>query len=172
MAPISTVGIKRSAPSDHNEHPSIWCKGPSSHQAHQSTFKGKQVVDPEDHGGDEANKRKRHRRLAIDINAVPHNEDDDDLDNPLHAGSPAAGGRFSQPPHWLLSLVNKKQAQENKILELAEQRLHWATKQKMEEIELKKMQLENEKMRLENIRLQVQIKRKELELSVATPKRI
>nr|XP_020179483.1 arp2/3 complex-activating protein rickA [Aegilops tauschii subsp. strangulata] len=155
MAPVSTVGIKRSAPSDDDEQPSIWCKGSSSHQAHQNTFKGKQVVDPEDHGGDKANKRKWHRCLAIDINAVPHNKDDDDLDNPLHVGSPAAGGRFSQPPHWLLSLVNKKQAQENKILELAEQRLHWATKQLMEEIELKKMQLENEKMRLENIRLQI-----------------
>ncbi|KAM3296070.1 hypothetical protein ACQJBY_038424 [Aegilops geniculata] len=171
MAPISAIGIKRSAPSDHDEQPSVWCKGASSHQAHQSTLKGKKVANPEDYGGDEANERKQRRRLALDINEVPQNEDDD-LDNLLHVRAPAAGGRFSQPPHWLLSLMNKKQAQEDKILELAEQRLDWATKELMEEMELKNMRLENEKMRLENIRLMVQIKRKEFELSVAKQKRI
>ncbi|VAI54726.1 unnamed protein product [Triticum turgidum subsp. durum] len=171
MAPVSAVGIKRSAPSDHEKQPSVWCKGASSHQAHQSTLKGKQVADPKDYGGNEANERKQRRRLAIDINEVPQNEDDD-LDNLLHAGAPTAGGMCSQPPHWLLSLVNKKQAQEDEILELAEQRLRMATKELMEEMELKKMRLENEKMRLENIRLMVQIKRKEFELSVAKPKRI
>ncbi|KAF7008336.1 hypothetical protein CFC21_023112 [Triticum aestivum] len=171
MAPVSAVGIKRSTPSDHDEQPGVWCKGASSHQAHQRTFKGKQVADPEDHGGDKANDRKWLRCLAININEVPHNEDND-LDNPLHVGAPAVGRRCSQPPHWLLSLVNMKQVQENEILELAEQRLRWATEDLMEEMELKKMRLENEKMRLENYRLLVQVKRKELELSVARSKRI
>ncbi|XBI44347.1 hypothetical protein VPH35_108991 [Triticum aestivum] len=171
MAPVSTVGIKRSAPCDYDEQLGVRCKGVSSHQAHQSTLKGKQVANPEDHGGDEANERKRRRRLAIDINEVPHNKDED-LDNPLHVGAPAAGGRCSQLPHWLLSLVKKKQAHDNEILEIAEQRLHSARKDLVEEMELKKMQMENEKMRLENYRLLLQVKLNELELKISRSTRI
>ncbi|KAI4979594.1 hypothetical protein ZWY2020_016347 [Hordeum vulgare] len=171
MAPISTLGMKRCAPSDQDEHPVGRCKGASSHQAHKITSKGKEVANPEDHGVHEANEQKRRRHLAIDINKVPHKEYND-LDNPHPFVAPTVGCRCSQLPHWLLSLVRKKQALENKILELAEQRLRWATEDLTEEMELKKIRLENEKMRVVNNRLLLQVKRKELELNIVRAKRI
>uniref|UniRef100_A0A8I6YAH0 Uncharacterized protein n=1 Tax=Hordeum vulgare subsp. vulgare TaxID=112509 RepID=A0A8I6YAH0_HORVV len=170
MAPISAIGIKRSAPSDHDEQLSYRCKGASLHQAQQRNFKGKQIVNHEDHGGDEARESTRRRHLSIDINEVPHKQDDDH-DNPHPIAPPAEDGMCSNPPYWLLSLVNKKKALENEILEVAEKRLRWATEDLMEEMELKKMRLQNEKMRLQNYRLSLQVKRKELELSVVKTKR-
>ncbi|KAF7083287.1 hypothetical protein CFC21_112185 [Triticum aestivum] len=181
-APVSGVGIKRSALSDdHEERPSGRSKGASSHQANKSTGKAKVVADAQDHGSDGDNERKRRRHLAIDINKVPHH-DDDDLDNPLPAT--AGGIRCSPPqqhPHRALSLDSKKQELEIKkreieiedgMLELERERVQWAAENLREDMELKNMRLKNDRMRLENHWLLVEVKRKELELRVVRSKRI
>ncbi|KAF7088457.1 hypothetical protein CFC21_091559 [Triticum aestivum] len=181
-APVSGVGIKRSALSDdHEERPSGRSKGASWHQANKSTGKAKVVADAQDHGSDGDNEQKRRRHLAININKVPH-QDDGDLDNPLPA---TAGGVSCSPPqqhpHRAHSLDSKKRELEIKkreieiedaMLELERERVQWAEANLREEMELKNMRLENDRTRLENHRLLVKVKRRELELGVVRSKRI